>query len=94
MTRTPISRRRAALLLLPLFAVAGYWLWPEAVTPTATIDDTEYAALRAALPVRPGEERYTTVPWELSLAAGRAKATAERKPMLIWTMDGHPLGCG
>jgi hypothetical protein len=78
--------------LLAGVAAVAYFVWPP--TPAETIPDDEYRSLLAALPARPGEEAYTTIPWELNLLDARQKAAAERKPLLIWTMDGHPLGCG
>lgn len=89
-----VRRLLAAIALIGLVAVGVFMVWPASVIPTETIADDEYAALLAALPVHPGEELYTTVPWETSLAAARTKAWTERKPLLIWSMDGHPLGCG
>ena len=46
--------------------------------------------------VRPGENEdpFATIPWETDLWAARIKAAAAGKPLLLWEMDGHPLGCG
>lgn len=89
-----VRRLLAPIALIGLVAISLFMVWPAPINPTETIADDEYAALLAALPVRPGEELYTTVPWETSLAVARMKAWTERKPLLIWSMDGHPLGCG
>ena len=40
------------------------------------------------------EETFATIPWQVSLWDARVKAAKEGKPILIWEMDGHPLGCG
>lgn len=88
----PSRRLVAAAATFALLAVAAIALRP--VSPAETIADAEYHSLRAAVPVRAGEEAYTTVPWETSLVAARRKARAGRKPLLVWSMDGHPLGCG
>ena len=37
---------------------------------------------------------FAQVPWLTSLWEAREKAAAEGKPILLWEMDGHPLGCG
>jgi hypothetical protein len=39
------------------------------------------------------EEKWNEVPWLSSLWDARRKAAAEGKPILLWEMDGHPLGC-
>ena len=46
--------------------------------------------------VRPaaGEDLYAQVPWLTSLWEARKTAAAAGKPILLWEMDGHPLGCG
>lgn len=90
-TRT-VRRIVASVATLGLLALAALALRP--VSSTETIPDAEYHALRTVLPPRAGEEAYTTVPWETSLATARRKAAEGRKPMLVWSMDGHPLGCG
>ena len=45
--------------------------------------------------VRPAarEEKWTTIPWHTSLWEARTQAAREGKPILLWEMDGHPLGC-
>lgn len=91
-TTVPFPRLVASVATLVLLVLAAVALRP--VSPIETIADVEYEALMAVIPVRPGEEPYTTIPWETSLAVARQKANAGRKPMLVWSMDGHPLGCG
>jgi hypothetical protein len=45
--------------------------------------------------IRPGkdEEKWLQIPWQTNLWDARQKAAREGKPILIWEMDGHPLGC-
>jgi hypothetical protein len=45
--------------------------------------------------LRPSEDelRFARVGWIASLQAGRAAAAAQGKPLLLWAMNGHPLGC-
>lgn len=38
-------------------------------------------------------ETWETIPWRTSLLGAQAVAAAEGKPIFIWAMDGHPLGC-
>ncbi len=39
------------------------------------------------------EEKWTQIPWLTSLWEARKRAAQEGKPILLWEMDGHPLGC-
>ena len=36
---------------------------------------------------------WQTIPWKIALLDARKTALAENKPIFIWAMDGHPLGC-
>jgi hypothetical protein len=39
------------------------------------------------------ENAWLAIPWETDLAAAQQKAVAADKPIFLWEMDGHPLGC-
>ena len=39
------------------------------------------------------EEPWTEVNWLGELWEGRQLAAREEKPIFIWAMNGHPLGC-
>ncbi len=60
---------------------------------TKTLGPKAFNALHAA--VRPGGagERWTEIGWQPDLIAARRTAARENKPLLLWIMDGHPLGC-
>lgn len=36
---------------------------------------------------------WRTIPWKTSLLDAQKIAAEEKKPLFIWAMDGHPLGC-
>ena len=40
-----------------------------------------------------GKDPWRTIPWKTSLLDAQRGAVAEKKPIFIWAMDGHPLGC-
>jgi serine/threonine-protein kinase len=50
-------------------------------------------ALRALILPSPGEDKWLQIPWMTSLWQARKKAAAEDKPIMLWVMSGHPLGC-
>jgi hypothetical protein len=43
--------------------------------------------------LRPSKEAWTTIPWQVSLVPAQQLAVKEGKPLFVWAMDGHPLGC-
>lgn len=59
-----------------------------AVTEGLTLEDV-------ALLVRPveAELRWTRIPWRGDLWEGRVEALATGRPLFVWAMNGHPLGC-
>ena len=56
------------------------------------VSQTEFETLHRDLQPT-GEETWRTIPWETSLLKAQSRAAAEQKPLFIWAMDGHPLGC-
>jgi hypothetical protein len=41
----------------------------------------------------PEETRWLEVPWRTDLTQARAEAQRSGKPLFLWIMEGHPLGC-
>jgi hypothetical protein len=62
--------------------------WPGPGVDASALDRD----IAAVLP-RPSEERWLQVPWRTDFAAARAEANRADKPLFLWMMDGHPLGC-
>jgi hypothetical protein len=62
--------------------------------PTAEpIAADQFARLHAQIKPDSGEDKWATIPWQTSLWQARRDAAAQGKPILLWEMDGHPLGC-
>jgi len=80
-------------LLAGLAAVAAFGR-PASVSAAPPLADDD--AFRLSKVIRPlaGEDPFDTIPWLTSLWDARVKAAAAGKPILLWEMDGHPLGCG
>ncbi|MGH2561428.1 MAG: hypothetical protein ACRDJH_20375 [Thermomicrobiales bacterium] len=63
-------------------------------TPTApTIAETGFRETLAYVRPKPDELRWQEIPWQTELRAACRIAAAERKPILLWAMNGNPLGC-
>ena len=53
----------------------------------------QFPEIHALIKPARGEEKWTQIPWLTSLWEARRQAAALGKPILLWEMDGHPLGC-
>lgn len=56
------------------------------------LTDQEFRKLHAELQPKP-DEPWRTIPWKISLLDAQRVAAETKKPLFIWAMDGHPLGC-
>tara|TARA_Y100000817_G_scaffold198508_1_gene155361 strand:- start:204 stop:443 length:240 start_codon:yes stop_codon:yes gene_type:complete len=45
--------------------------------------------------IRPtkNELAWAEIPWRSTFYDGLIKSDREQKPLLLWVMNGHPLGC-
>ena len=62
---------------------------PPAVPPVAP---AEFEKLLKDL-VPHGAEPWETIPWRSDLLAARDEAIRTGRPLFLWAMNGHPLGC-
>ena len=53
----------------------------------------DVAQVRAHVLPRTEELAWKALGWRASLWDGVVEAQAARKPILLWAMNGHPLGC-
>ncbi len=49
-------------------------------------------SIAAVLPTQQ-EEKWRMIPWRLNLMAARLEAQRDGKPLFLWIMNGHPMGC-
>jgi hypothetical protein len=78
--------RKASLLFLLL-------LFPGLPAVAAPASAQKTAELLEVIAPSRSEQAWLQIPWETDLAAARRKAVAQNKPVFLWEMDGHPLGC-
>ena len=55
------------------------------------ITPAEFQSLHQS--IKPSTDPWKSIPWKTSLIEAQNLAASQQKPMFIWTMDGHPLGC-
>jgi hypothetical protein len=51
----------------------------------------DFKALHKEL--QPADKPWRTIPWKIALLDAQQTAAKSKKPIFIWAMDGHPLGC-
>jgi len=70
------------------------WLMAGMSAPAAEpIRPEQFDILRALIKPGAGEDQWAKIPWLTDLWQARKLAAAQGKPILLWEMDGHPLGC-
>ena len=77
------SRLLVGLLMAVLFTK---------VLSSAELNESEFRNLQRQLQP-PADEPWRTIPWKITLIEAQRTAIQEKKPIFIWAMDGHPLGC-
>jgi hypothetical protein len=101
----PTSSSLAGLLLVAMLAAAPAFAQssqqetgtrqPEAA-PRAELAPDQPAPLASWRDhIRPceAERAWERIGWHAGFADGLRAANASRRPMLLWMMNGHPLGC-
>jgi hypothetical protein len=82
-----IAKHLAALLVLGVACTAARPNDPVPEIPAADFD-----RLLAAIKPQPGESPWREIPWLTNVTEARRKASAENKPLVIFTAaDGSPL---
>ena len=84
MPRAPSSIR------VLLFVLTGLFLLPSA--SAEPLSEKQFNELHKQLQPA-ADEPWRTIPWHISLLDAQRLAAEQKKPLFIWAMDGHPLGC-
>jgi hypothetical protein len=50
--------------------------------------------LKSIIKPRAEETKWEEIPWQVDLWQARRKAAEAGKPLMLWEMDGNPMGCG
>ncbi len=82
------SKQLGLFAFLPLF-----WGCVTGVPSDFSLSEANYASVREQVLPKQSELRWTQIPWRPSFHEGVAEAQVQGKPVLLWVMNGHPLGC-
>ena len=66
--------------------------WCSGIAAGQELSETECRGLQQQLLPAEGAA-WLSIPWRTSLLDAQRKAARDQKPIFIWAMDGHPLGC-
>ena len=80
------------VMLVMLTAVLSTSDERPSVEPPA-ITEESFSPWMAHIRARPSELAWLEIPWIDRLADGIREAGRQEKPLLLWAMNGHPLGC-
>jgi hypothetical protein len=83
----------ARLIAWPCLAIAPCVVIAPRLAIAVEPFKQSHAELHALIKPQAAEEAWSQIPWMASLWEARQKAAAAGKPLLLWEMDGHPLGC-
>lgn len=67
-------------------------LEPENMRSEMAIDSETAATMLRFVRPRPEELSWQAIPWQTSIPDALSIAERDRKPVLLWTMNGNPLG--
>jgi len=76
------------MLTLPIVAAL---LAPTSGDPL--LSWTTYDQVRDHVLPSADEERWAEIPWRGTFWDGIQEARKQDRPVLLWAMNGHPLGC-
>ncbi|MEO0479679.1 MAG: hypothetical protein AAF196_09385 [Planctomycetota bacterium] len=61
-------------------------------TTAPAVSRQRFDELRITLQPNP-DAPWRSIAWRIDLLAAQREASEANKPLFIWAMDGHPLGC-
>ena len=76
-----------------LFLAAGCLSRGFAQAPAAQPAETALEKRIAAVLPTQEEDRWLEIPWRTNIGDAIAEARRSNKPVLLWVMNGNPLGC-
>ena len=76
-----------------VLALAAFLPAASTLAAQPPVEPNQFPQLHALIKPTAAETKWTQIPWMTSLWDARKRAAAEGKPLLLWEMDGHPMGC-
>jgi len=77
----------ACFLMTPIFVEA------EKLPDSLRIDQGNFGEFHQLMQPKADELKWREIPWYTNVWEARREAALVGKPVYLWEMDGHPLGC-
>jgi hypothetical protein len=77
----------------PVFAAVLLALPVAAGDPPPQLTWDTFEAVRDQVLPKPSEVKWRDIPWRSDLGRAVAEAARKQVPVLVWAMNGDPLGC-
>ena len=90
--RSDLDIRAALERLIAPLALGFVFLLSPGLIAGEGLSEADFRRLHKELQVS-GKDPWRSIPWKISLLDAQRAAVSEKKPIFIWAMDGHPLGC-
>ncbi len=88
----PVTPRTSILLVMLAFSPL-FWGCMTGAQSKLLLEASYYENVREQVLPTQSELAWTQIPWRPSFHEGVAEAQLQGKPVLLWVMNGHPLGC-
>ncbi len=85
--------RIGLLALLALTTSCGGEAVLEPVAEQGGLTSATYESYRTRFGPQPSDAAWQRIDWLPSYRQGLEAAAEQQKPILLWVMNGHPLGC-
>ena len=86
------TNTRVALVFRSMVCAVVFVACSTFVVAADKLTMAEFNALHEQLQV--GQDKpWRTIPWKTAMLDAQRAAAEQTKPIFIWAMDGHPLGC-
>ncbi len=79
-------------IVISIFTVAIVAATLPSTVQAERLTDDKFRELHKQLQPAIGQP-WRTIPWKIALLDAQRNAAKDHKPIFIWAMDGHPLGC-
>ena len=76
-----------------VFTAIGLALIVVHTRASEPLTDAKFQQLHAKIVGSTKAEKWAEIPWLTDLWEARKLAAREGKPIFMWAMNGHPLGC-
>lgn len=63
------------------------------ITTKSSLSDVNFDFWRNYIKASDTELQWQKLPWKMSFHEGLKEGVKLNKPILLWAMNGHPLGC-